>query len=136
MVVVTLIGVGTLVVFLKMVTLNSTLVGVELIDVTLHMLGRDITSGDTGSVLLLEQQTSPSKSGVVVVLVLELAVASTVTLVVLVLMLLRLCVLSVTLLLDFLSKVVLSVECAGKCSLLHLTAKVSAVKVTLDVSPM
>jgi hypothetical protein len=104
-------------------------VGVDLIDVIVHMLGVDITSGDTGSVLLLEQQTSPSKSGVVVVLVLELAAASTVALVVLVLMLSRLFVLSVILLLDFHLRVVLLVACAGKCSLLHLTAKVSAAKV-------
>jgi len=105
------------------------LVGVELIDVILHMLSKDIISGDTGSVLLLEQQTSPSKSGVVVDLVQELAAASRVSLVVLVLMLSRLFVLSVTLLLDFLSRVELLVECAGKCLLVHQHAKVSAVKV-------
>jgi hypothetical protein len=74
-------------------TLRPMVVGVDLIDVIVHMLGVDIISGDTGSVLLLEQQTSPSKSGVVVDLVLELAVASMVTLVVLVLMLSRLFVL-------------------------------------------
>jgi hypothetical protein len=74
-------------------TLRPMVVGVDLIDVIVHMLGVDIISGDTGSVLLLEQQTSPSKSGVVVALVLELAVASMVTLVVLVLMLSRLFVL-------------------------------------------
>jgi hypothetical protein len=106
------------------------LVGVELIDVTLHMPGVDITSGDTGSVLLLAPQMSPSKSGVVVDLVQELAAASMEILVVLVLMLSRLFVLNVILLLDFLSRVGLLVECAGNCSLLLQTAKVSAVKVT------
>jgi hypothetical protein len=94
-------------------------VGVDLIDVIVHMLGVDITSGDTGSVLLLAPQTSLSKSGVVVDLVLEPAAASTVALVVLVLMLSRLFVLSVILLLDFHLRVVLLVA----------TAKVSAAKV-------
>ena len=99
-------------------------------DVILHMLGLDITSGDTGSVLLLAQRISPSNSGVLEDLVQELVAVCKVTLVVLVLTLLRLCVLSVILLLDFLSKVALSVECVGKCSLVLQTAKVSAVKVT------
>jgi len=74
-------------------TLRPMVVGVDLIDVIVHMLGVDIISGDTGSVLLLEHHISPSKSGVVADLVLELAAASMVTLVVLVLMLSRLCVL-------------------------------------------
>jgi len=112
------------------------LVGVDLTNVIPHMLGRDTTSGDTGSVLLLEPQTSPSKSGVVVDLVLELAAVSMVALVVLVLMLSRLFVLSATLQLDFPSKVEPLVECVGNCSLLLQHKMVSAAKVTLDVSPM
>ena len=112
------------------------LVTVEVTDVIVHMLGVDTTSGDTGSVLLLAQQISPSNSGVVVALVLELVAASKAALVVLVLTLSRLCVPSVTLLLDFHSRVEPSVECVGKCSLVLLPAKVGAVKVTSDVSPM
>jgi len=117
-------------------TLRPMVVGVDLIDVIVHMLGLDITTLDTGSVLLLEHHTSPLRSGVVVALVLELAAASMVTLVVLVLMLSRLCVLVLITALVNHSKVELLVECATNCLLLHPTAKVSAVKVMWDVSLM
>jgi hypothetical protein len=74
----------------------------------------DTITTDIGGVLLLEQHTSPSKSGVVVEQVAVDAAASKVTLVVLVLMLLRHFVQLVIHLLDNHLVVLLSVECAGK----------------------
>jgi len=44
----------TLVMFHPKVICRPMLVGVDLTNVIVHMLGRDTTSGDTGSVLLLE----------------------------------------------------------------------------------
>jgi hypothetical protein len=78
------------------------------------IIGVDIITVDFGSVLLLEQQTSPSNCGVVGDLVQELVAVCKVTLVVLVHMLLKLYVPAVTPQLDNLGQVELLVECVGK----------------------